>query len=93
MDPDPDRDSCLAITLKVELLPFIISLFSLTNGIKLVEFDLKLKKIQFITGFRIRIHFFQSGSRALKTKNWKKITAEKKFFLIKNCNLPIPRPP
>jgi hypothetical protein len=37
----------------------------------------------------------QSGSRALMTKNWKKITAEKKinFFLIKNCNLPIPRPP
>ncbi len=38
---------------------------------------------------RIRI---QSGSRALMTKNWKKITAEKKFkfFLIKNCNSPIP---
>jgi hypothetical protein len=37
----------------------------------------------------------QSGSRALMTKNLKKITAEKKlnFFLIKNCNLPIPRPP
>jgi hypothetical protein len=29
------------------------------------------------------------------TKNWKKFTAEKKFtiFLIKNCFLPIPRPP
>ncbi len=36
----------------------------------------------------------QSGSRALMTKNLKQITAEKKlnFFLIKNCNLPIPRP-
>jgi hypothetical protein len=35
-----------------------------------------------------------SGSRALMTKNLKKITAEKKKnFLIKNCNLPIPRPP
>ncbi len=39
---------------------------------------------------RIRI---QSWSRALMTKKWKKITAEKKikFFFIKNCNLPIPR--
>jgi hypothetical protein len=38
---------------------------------------------------------YGSGSRALMTKNWKKITAEKKikFFLIKNFNLPIPRPP
>jgi hypothetical protein len=34
------------------------------------------------------------GSRALMTKIDKKITAEKKLtFLIKNCNLPIPRPP
>ncbi len=41
---------------------------------------------------RIRI---QSGSRALWTKNLKKITAERKFnvFWIKNYNLPIPRPP
>ncbi len=41
--------------------------------------------------FRIRIHFLriririririQSGSRALMTKNWKKITAEKKVYL------------
>jgi hypothetical protein len=30
----------------------------------------------------------QYGSRALMTKKWKKTTA-----LIKNCNLPIPRPP
>ncbi len=37
----------------------------------------------------------QYGSRALMTKNLKKITAENffTFFLIKNCNLPIPRPP
>ncbi len=38
----------------------------------------------------------QSGSRALMTKNWrKKITTEIfiLFFLIKNCNLPIPWPP
>jgi hypothetical protein len=36
-----------------------------------------------------------SGSRALMTKNWKKIQLKIKlnFFLIKNCNLPIPRPP
>ncbi len=39
---------------------------------------------------RIRI---QSGSRALMTKNWKKITAENFLFWIKNYNLPIPRPP
>ncbi len=58
------------------------------------------------SGFRIRIHFLriririqwiriQSGSRALMTKNWKKITGEKKikFFFDQNCNLPIPRPP
>jgi hypothetical protein len=39
--------------------------------------------------------WIQSGCRALMTKNWKKITAEKKikFFWIKNYNLPIPRPP
>jgi hypothetical protein len=43
------------------------------------------------SGFRIRIHFLririQSGSRALMTKNWKKITAEKKiqFFLSKSA--------
>jgi hypothetical protein len=37
----------------------------------------------------------QYGSRTLMTKNLKKITAEKKKknFLIKNCNLPVPRPP
>ncbi len=37
----------------------------------------------------------QYGSRALMTKNLKKITAENFFFFIyiKNCNLPIPRPP
>ncbi len=35
-------------------------------------------------------------ARALMTKNWKKNISWKKklnFFLIKNCNLPIPRPP
>ncbi len=41
---------------------------------------------------RIRI-WIESGSRALMTKNVKKITAEKKKFWIKNYNLPIPRPP
>ncbi len=40
---------------------------------------------------RIRIQY---GSRALITKNLKKITAKKlNFFGIKNYNLPIPRPP
>ncbi len=60
-------------------------------------------------GLRIHIHFIriqlfrlntnpdpiriQSGSRALMTKNWKKIAAEIfYFFFFKNCNLPIPRP-
>ncbi len=45
----------------------------------------------------IRIQF---GSRVLMTNNWKKITPEKnlqlkkiKYFLIKNCNSLIPRPP
>ncbi len=58
-------------------------------------------------GFRIRVHLIQirirpiilgwipiriqSGSRVFMTKYWKKFTAEK--FLIKNYNLPIPRPP
>jgi hypothetical protein len=38
---------------------------------------------------------YGSGSRALMTKNSKKITFEKKLnvFWIKNCNLPINRPP
>ncbi len=43
------------------------------------------------TPIQIRIRI-QSGSRALMTKNCKKITAEKFFFSFKNCNLPIPRP-
>ncbi len=36
-----------------------------------------------------------SRSKVLMTKNWKKFRAEIKFkyFLIKNCNLHIPRPP
>jgi hypothetical protein len=40
---------------------------------------------------RIRIRI-QYGSRALMTKNWKKITAENffLFFFDQNCNLPIP---
>jgi hypothetical protein len=49
----------------------------------------------------IRIqHFYNCGSgsssgyRVLMTKNWKKFKAEKNvyIFLIKNCNLLIPRP-
>jgi hypothetical protein len=58
-------------------------------------------------GLRIRIHFiriqhFRMNTdpdpirvQGFMTKNWKKITSEKKlnFFFIKNCNLPIPRPP
>jgi hypothetical protein len=38
---------------------------------------------------------YGSGSRALITKNLKNITVEKNsiFFIIKNRNLPIPRPP
>jgi hypothetical protein len=37
----------------------------------------------------------QSGSRALMTNKWKKITAEKNviIFWIKSYNLPIPGPP
>ena len=41
---------------------------------------------QNLAGLWIRIHFFQIriqyGSRTLMTKNWKKITAEKKFIFF-----------
>ncbi len=49
-------------------------------------------RVWYWSPIRIRIQY---GSRALMTKNWKKIQLKifLYFFYIKNCNLPIPRPP